>query len=102
MKITKLVILFNYKKILLGLCIAVILLIASYQINSPVFNILLKIGSSLIILNIIASIIASYILYDKSDLYKLKNLDRIIDFERIDNAVLIHASFDPLSKKIEE
>ncbi|REC59020.1 hypothetical protein DRF65_28220, partial [Chryseobacterium pennae] len=33
---------------------------------------------------------------------KLKNLDRIIDFERIDNAVLIHASFDPLSKKIEE
>lgn len=102
MKITKLVILFNYKKILLGLCIAIILLITSYQINSSIFNILLKIGSSLIMLNIIASITASYILYDNSDLYELNKLKGILDFGTIENVVLIHASFDPLSKKIEE
>lgn len=102
MKITKLVILFNYKKILLGICIATILLIFSTQINSTFFNILFKIVSVLIIINIIGSILASYILYDKSDLYELNKLKGIVDFEKIDNAVLIHASFDPLSKRLED
>ncbi|GGG50124.1 methyltransferase domain-containing protein [Epilithonimonas arachidiradicis] len=101
MKITKLVLLFNYKKILLGFLVAVISFIVSNQFAAD-FNILLKVFSILIILNIIASIVASYVLYDKSDLYNVKKLNKIIDFRKIENAILIHASFDPLSQKIEE
>lgn len=101
MKITKLVLLFNYKKILLGFLVAVIFFIVSNQFAAD-FNILLKVFSILIILNIIASIVASYVLYDKSDLYNVEKLNKIIDFRKIENAILIHASFDPLSQKIEE
>lgn len=101
MKITKLVLLFNYKKILLGFLVAVIFFIVSNQFATD-FNTLLKVFSILIILNIIASIVASYVLYDKSDLYSVEKLNKIIDFRKIENAILIHASFDPLSQKIEE
>lgn len=64
--------------------------------------VLLRVLGSLIILNIIASLIASYILYDNSDLYELKGLNEFLDWEKIENAVVIHASFDPLSRKLEE
>ncbi|WP_172625669.1 class I SAM-dependent methyltransferase [Chryseobacterium panacisoli] len=64
--------------------------------------ILLRVLGSLIILNIIASFIASYILYDNSDLYELKGLNEFLDWEKIENAVVIHASFDPLSGKLEK
>jgi len=102
MKITQLVILFNYKKIVLGILISLFLFIMSFQINSSLLIILLRSFGSLIILNILASIVASYILYDKSDLYEPNNLREFADWEKIENAVVIHASFDPLSGKLEE
>ncbi len=102
MKITKLVILFNYQKILLGIVVSAVLLIASFWINIDWIQLLFRILSALIVLNIIASLAASYTLYDKSDLYELKNLDGIIDWEKIENTILVHASFDPLSKRLEE
>jgi SAM-dependent methyltransferase len=102
MKITTLVILFNYKKILLGIFVSIIGFVVSTQTNSTIFSLLLKILSALILINIMASILASYILYDKSDLYTLNNLTGILDFEKIENVVLIHASFDPLSKRLED
>ncbi|GEM_PF-628535 len=102
MKITQLVILFNYQKILLGIVISVLLYTSSFWINFNPVILLLRILSVLIILNIIASLIASCLLYDKSDLYELNNLKEIVDFEKIENAILVHASFDPLSKRLEE
>lgn len=102
MKITQLVILFNYQKILLGIVISVLIYSSSFWINFNPVILLLRILSVLIILNIIASLIASYLLYDKSDLYELNNLKEIVDFEKIENAILVHASFDPLSKRLEE
>lgn len=102
MKITKLVILFNYRKLVLGIVVSAILLLLSTKIDSSFFNIALKSLSFLIILNIIASVVASYILYDKSDLYKLNNLKDIINFDKIENAILIHASFDPLSPTLQK
>lgn len=63
---------------------------------------LLRIVSILIILNIIASLVASYILYDNSDLYELKNLNGIIDWKNTENAILVHTSFDPVSMRLEE
>lgn len=102
MKITKLVILFNYQKIVLGLIVSVLLFVLPFWINSGSAVLLLRILSGLIILNIIASLAASYVLYDQSDLYELKNLKGVVDFKKIENAILVHASFDPLSKGLEE
>ncbi|MGE8556575.1 MAG: class I SAM-dependent methyltransferase [Chryseobacterium jejuense] len=102
MKITKLVILFNYKKILLGIVVSLFLFILSFQLDSAVFVILLRVLGILIVLNIIASLMASYILYDTSDLYELNDLKHDIDWNATENAILIHASFDPLSRRLEE
>lgn len=101
MKITRLVILFNYKKILLGVVISLFLFILSFQIGSEILIILMRGLGTLIIINIIASLTASYILYDNSDLYELNDLNGIINWSRTENAVLIHASFDPLSQRLE-
>lgn len=102
MKITRLVILFNYKKILLGVLVSVLLFIGSFQLHSSIFVLLLRVLSVLIIVNIIASLTASYLLYDRSDLYELNDLESTINWDKIENAVLIHASFDPLSRRLEE
>lgn len=102
MKITKLVILFNYQKIVLGIVVSIVLFVGSFWINSELIIILLRVLSALIILNIMASLIASYMLYDNSDLYTLHHLNKTIDWRKTENAVLIHASFDPLSKHLEE
>lgn len=102
MKITKLVVLFNYQKILLGFIVSVLLFGLSFLINSAPIILILRVLSGLIILNIFASLLASYILYDNSDLYELNNLKGIIDWNKTENVILVHASFDPLSKSLEE
>lgn len=102
MKITKLVLLFNYQKILLGFIVSVLLFGLSFLINSAPIILILRVLSGLIILNIFASLLASYILYDNSDLYELNNLKGIVDWNKTENVILVHASFDPLSKSLEE
>jgi hypothetical protein len=102
MKVTKLVIRFNYKKLLAGLAAALLLFIlAEYIENENVKSISFVFGI-LIVINVVGSIIASYILYDKSDLFKLKNLDDYFRSNRLKTGVLIHASFDPVSKSLED
>lgn len=102
MKITKLVILFNYQKIVLGIIVSIVLFGLSFFINSSLVVLLFRVLSVLVILNIIASLVASYILYDNSDLYELNNLKGIVDWNKTKNVILVHASFDPLSKSLEE
>jgi len=102
MKITKLVILFNEQKILLGVMVSILLLGLSFWAESPPLILVLRILSGLIVLNIIASLVASYILYDRSDLYELKSLEGIVDWNKTGHAVLVHASFDPLSITLEQ
>ncbi|MCJ8155328.1 class I SAM-dependent methyltransferase [Chryseobacterium sp. SSA4.19] len=102
MKITKLVILFNYQKILLGIIVSILLFAWSFWIESQEFVLVLRILSGLIFLNIIASLVASYMLYDHSDVYTLKNVKGILDWHKTKDAVLVHASFDPLSRTLEE
>ncbi|HRX29317.1 MAG TPA: methyltransferase domain-containing protein [Saprospiraceae bacterium] len=101
MKITKLVVLFNYQKILIGLFVSILFFVFSLLLNSTILGLIFKIISLIIFLNIIASIIASYILYDKSDLYELQKINKVVNIAKDNKAILIHASFDPLSKKIE-
>jgi hypothetical protein len=78
MKITKLVVLFNYQKIVLGFIFGSFCAL-SFWINSTPVILILRILSVLIIINIFASLLASYILYDHSDLYELSNLKGIVD-----------------------
>ncbi|PHS03560.1 MAG: hypothetical protein COA88_15635 [Kordia sp.] len=102
MKITKLVLLFNYQKILLGLLISALFYWFSINVESELFSNFSLIFSGLIILNILLSTVASYILYDKSDLYKLEKLPEYIKLNEIKNGIFIHASFDPISRLIEK
>lgn len=102
MKITKLVILFNYKKLLLGIVVSLLLFFLSSQFNSDLVSWTFITFGFLILLNIIASLLASYILYDQSNLYNIEDLDQYVNFKQINNAVLVHASFDPLSLEIED
>lgn len=101
MKITKLVILFNKEKIILGIGVSIISILISFFV-STLFSQILIILSVLILINIIAAIIASYILYDKSELYKPRKLFRNIKFNEDDKAMLLHASFDPVSRELEK
>lgn len=94
MKITRLVILFNYQKLALGFFVSLLLLVVSLQINSGNVSLTLKVVAALIFFNIIAAIVASNILYDRSDLYELKEAKKIIDFKAVKAGLLIHASFD--------
>lgn len=100
MKITKLVVLFNYKKILFGILISLLSYWISNYISNTFFSKTLIIFSGLVLLNIFLSILASYLLYDKSDLYKLEKLPKYINLNEIKNGLFIHASFDPISKNI--
>ncbi|MCH4824569.1 class I SAM-dependent methyltransferase [Gramella lutea] len=102
MKITKLVILFNFKKILIGLFISLISYLFSNFIDNEIITKALIIFSGLILLNIILSILASYLLYDKSDLYKLENLPDYLNLNQIKNGIFIHASFDPISRYLQK
>lgn len=100
-EITKLVVLFNKDKITIGVIVSIISFVMSFFTLSPLSEFLIAL-SGLIILNIVAAIIASYILYDKSELYKPKELFKNLKIEKEDKAILLHASFDPISKELEK
>ena len=101
MKITKLVILFNLRKILFGIITSIILLFASDYFENESLKIILTAFSFIIVLNILISILVAFILYDKSDLYKLKKLPKVVDIKSYNKGIFIHASFDPISKVIQ-
>ena len=101
MKITKLVILFNKDKIIIGVGVSIISFLTSFYTSTPLSQILVTL-SCLILINIIAAIIASYVLYDKSELYSPKKLFKNISFKEDDKVILLHASFDPVSSELEK
>ena len=70
-------------------------------INSEIISKGLIIFSGLILINIFLSILASYLLYDRSDLYKLEKLPAYINLNQIKNGIFIHASFDPISGSLQ-
>ena len=101
MKITKLVVLFNKDKIILGIVVSIVaFLIALYA--SPILSRLLLAIGVLILINIAMSLFASYKLYDKSNLYKPDKLFSEIKFNEDDKVIFLHASFDPISRQLEK
>ena len=100
MKITKLVVLFNKDKIILGIVVSIIALVTALFTSALLSKLLVTI-SILIVLNILMSLFASYKLYDQSNLYKPEKLFKRIPFTKNDKGILLHASFDPISRKLE-
>jgi len=101
MTITRLVIQFNKDKIFLGLILSIILITLSIY-TAFWFSKFLFIFGLLILTNIILAIFASYQLYDKSNLYKPKELLQSLIIKKTDKAIFLHASFDPVSSKLEQ
>jgi len=101
MKITKLVILFNKDKIILGIAISIIALLTSNYVSLVLSKTLIGLGI-LILINIVISLFASYKLYDKSNLYKPEKLFKEVNFKKNDKVIFLHASFDPISRDIEQ
>lgn len=101
MQITKLVILFNRDKILLGIVIAILAFLVSNFVGPILGKILVTVGI-LILINILLSLFASYKLYDQSDLFRPEMLFREIDFKEEDQVIFLHASFDSISRKLEK
>lgn len=100
MKITKLVLQFNRSKIAAGLTLSVACLILSTYLASWIaFGLL--IFAFLIVLNICLAIYASYELYDKSNLYAPKKLFKPLGLKKTDQTIFLHASFDPVSRELE-
>ncbi len=102
MKITKLVILFNYKKLLLGVFVAMFSLWGSTMAKNSALAMFFVGLSVLILLNILISILAAYLLYDQSDLYRLEQIPDSVDLDGHRNGLFIHASFDSMSRLLEE
>lgn len=101
MKITKLVILFNKEKIILGLLVALILIQSSTYV-APEISTFFRIFSIAIIINILLSLVASYLLYDRSDLYRPEKLFKDLSFRDADKVIFLHASFDPISRVLDK
>ena len=94
---TKLVISFNrhFFYIAFGACATGAALI--FAIHQPFIRWCIGLGIAAAIYFIIASLIASYLNYDHSDLYKLRDWPTKSFPANLASAVIIHAGFDPAS-----
>jgi hypothetical protein len=101
MKTTKLVILFNLGKLLLGTALAVALIVGACYVQENGMAIAMQVFAGLIVLNMLMSLAAAFSLYDHSDLFQLKDWPLEIVPASARNGLLVHASFDPISRKLE-
>ena len=97
---TKLVVVFNWHFFLMAAFACAIGIAGIAFVDIIWIQIVLGLGVAAGIYFMVISIIASYFVYDHSDLYKLNWWpDRVIP-EGASSAVLVHAGFDPASRKL--
>ncbi len=97
---TKLVVVFNWHFFLIAALACTIGIAGIIFVDINWLRIVLGVGVAAGVYFMVASIIASYFVYDHSDLYKLTWWpDRVIP-EGASNGVLVHAGFDPASRKL--
>jgi len=100
MQMTRQVVSFNrhFFAIALAACVTGLALIA--VVDNSILNLLLSAGIGLALYFIVASVVASYLVYDASDLYALRWWPaRCLKGPPADG-ILVHAGFDPASPKI--
>jgi hypothetical protein len=100
MRMTKLVVSFNRHFFAIALLACAIGLALIAVVGNAFLQALLIVGIALAVYFMVASIIASYVVYDASDLYKLKWWPARCLKNRPENGVLVHAGFDPASTRI--
>ncbi len=94
---TKLVITFNrhfFVLALLGCAVGAVLL---RLFDQPVVRVVVDVGMATALYIMVVSVIASYFIYDRSDLYKLRDWPSKSFEATPAQAVLVHAGFDPTS-----
>jgi hypothetical protein len=96
-RMTRLVISFNrhFFYIAFGACAAGVALM--FVIHQPFIRWGIGLGIGAAIYFILASVTASYLSYDHSDLYKLREWPAKSFPEKLASAIIIHAGFDPAS-----
>jgi hypothetical protein len=100
MRMTRLVVSFNRHFFALAVlaCCAGLGLIA--VLDNPALQILVAVGVGLAVYFMVVSVIASYFIYDASDLYRLARWPARCLQKPPDNGVVVHAGFDPASPAI--
>lgn len=101
-KMTKLVLSFNRHFFYIALSLCLIAIIALNFISNALIQFILISGVALAVYFMLMSTIASYLLYDHSDLYKLNTWPQKCIPAAYKNSILAHAGFDPTSKLILE
>jgi hypothetical protein len=97
---TKLVVVFNWHFFLIAGLACLGGLAAIWLIPITLIQVILGLGVLSAVYFLIVSVIASYFVYDHSDLYKLERWpDRVIP-KGATSATLVHAGFDPASRKL--
>jgi SAM-dependent methyltransferase len=97
---TKLVVVFNWHFFLIAGIACVGGLVAIWLIPIPWIQVIIGLGVAAAVYFLIVSVIASYFVYDHSDLYRLEKWpDRVIPVDA-SCATLVHAGFDPASRKL--
>lgn len=100
MRMTRLVVSFNRHFFALAICSAVAGLVLAALLESWPLKAILIVGAGLAVYFMVASVLASYWVYDASDLYRLRWWpDRALAGPPT-NAVLVHAGFDPASRAL--
>jgi methyltransferase family protein len=101
MRMTRLVVSFNRHFFALALlaCAAGLGLIA--VLDSPPLQVLVALGIGLAVYFMVASVVASYFIYDASDLYKMKSWPARCLPKPPGDGVVVHAGFDPASPAVQ-
>lgn len=102
LRMTRLVVSFNRHFFALAMLACVIALVLIWTLEEPLTETALIVGIALAVYFMVASVIASYVVYDASDLYKLRWWPaRCLTTAAVDGLV-VHAGFDPASAALRE
>jgi hypothetical protein len=100
-RMTKLVVSFNRHFFAIAIAACVALAAVSFVAVAPsIVRVAAAIGAALAAYFMVASIIASYFVYDRSDLYRLASWPAQTFGDAPRTAVVIHAGFDPASEML--
>ncbi len=97
---TKLVVLFNWHFFLIAALACLAGLAGMYLIDIGWIRVMLGLGIGAAVYFMVASVVASYLVYDHSDLYKMNWWPQRVMPNAATDAVLVHAGFDPASRKL--
>jgi hypothetical protein len=101
MRMTRLVVSFNRHFFALALLACAVGLGLIAVLESLPLRVIVSLGVGLAVYFMVASVVASYFIYDASDLYKMKNWPARCLQRSPEDGVVLHAGFDPASPAVQ-